>query len=165
MAVKIFSSLIQGLEAKLIEVEVDILQGMPAFSIVGLGDAAVQEAKERIHSAIKNSGANYPQQKKIINLAPAHLRKNGPNFDLPMAVGLLAATGQLKIPPSALFVGELALDGSVRPINGALSIAIFAKNNNWKEIYLPADSASEAAIAKARGKFGKTSRRRTSHSP
>lgn len=145
MATKIISCFVEGIEAKLIEVEVDILQGLPGLSIVGLGDTAVQEAKERIRSAIKNSGATYPQQKKIINLAPAHLRKNGAYFDVPMALGLLEASGQIQIPKQAIFVGELALNGEVRPISGALSIAIFARKNNL-ELFLPKANAAEVSI-------------------
>ena len=145
MATKLFSCFVDGLEAHRIEVEVDILQGLPGLSIVGLGDAAVQEAKERIRSAIKNSGATYPQQKKIINLAPAHLRKNGACFDVPMALGLLAASGQIKISDQAIMVGELALNGEVRPISGALSIAMFAQRNGM-QLFLPAANAFEASL-------------------
>lgn len=145
MAVKIFSCFVEGLEARQIEVEVDILQGLPGLSIVGLGDTAVQEAKERIRSAIKNSGAAYPQQKKIINLAPAHIRKNGPCFDLPMALGLLEASGQITVPERSIIVGELALDGQVRPINGALSIAIFAQKHGMK-LFLPAENVAETSL-------------------
>lgn len=147
MAVKVYSCLVQGLKGTPVEVEADILQGLSAFSIVGLGDTAVQEAKERIRSAIKNSNAVYPQQKKIINLAPAHLKKNGPHFDLPMAIGLLAASKQIKIPPNSLFAGELALDGEVRPINGALSMALFAKKQKYTHIFLPEQNAAEASLA------------------
>lgn len=145
MATKIFSCFVDGLDANRIEVEVDILQGLPGLSIVGLGDTAVQEAKERIRSAIKNSGATYPQQKKIINLAPAHLRKNGASFDLPMALGLLEASGQLTVSREAIIVGELALNGEVRPITGALSIALFSQKNGM-ELFLPAANIVEAAI-------------------
>lgn len=146
MAVKVFSCLMQGLEGRLIEVEADILQGLSAFSVVGLGDTAVQEAKERIRSAIKNSGAQYPQQKKIINLAPAHLHKTGPHFDLPMAVSLLAASGQIPVPAQCLFIGELALNAEVKPVNGVLSMALFAQKNGWKELFIPAENVSEAAM-------------------
>jgi magnesium chelatase family protein len=146
MAIKVFSCFSQGLAAKLVEVEADIFPGMPAFSIVGLGDAAVQESRERIHSALKNSGLVYPQQKKIINLAPAHLKKNGPYFDLPMGIALLAASKQLPIPLQALIVGELALNGEVKPIKGALSIALFAKQQKWQKIFLPAQNAFEASL-------------------
>jgi len=145
MAIKIFSCFVEGLSAHRIDVEVDILQGLPGLSIVGLGDAAVQEAKERIRSAIKNSGAVYPQQKKIINLAPAHIRKNGASFDVPMALGLLEASGQVKVPEQAIMVGELALNGEIRPVKGALSIAMCAQKNNL-ELFLPAANALEAGL-------------------
>ncbi len=150
MAVKVFSCLPQGLKGQRIEVEVDILQGLPAFSIVGLGDTAVQEAKERIRSAIKNSGAEYPQQKKIINLAPADVRKHGPQFDVPMAIGLLAASKQITIPQAntALIAGELALDGKVRGINGILTMALFAKKNKYSCLIIPAENRKEASLVK-----------------
>jgi magnesium chelatase family protein len=145
MAAKIFSCFVEGLEVRLIEVEVDILPGLPGLSIVGLGDAAVQEAKERIRSSIKNSGAVYPQQKKIINLAPAHLRKNGACFDVPMAVGLLQASGQLRIPDGCVMAGELALDGKVRAVRGALSMALFAQKNGL-DLFLPVENVPEASL-------------------
>jgi magnesium chelatase family protein len=150
MSVKIFSVLPVGLEGRLIEVEADILRGMSAFNIVGLGDTAVQEAKERVRSAIKNSGFEYPQQKKIINLAPASLKKHGPQFDLPIALSLLCASGQ--IPPALLqnsiVAGELALDGSIRPIRGVLTLALFAQKNRWKQIIIPSANLNEAALVK-----------------
>jgi len=150
MAVKVFSCLIKGLQGTLIEVEADILQGLSAFSIVGLGDASVQESKERIRSALKNSNVNYPTQKKVINLAPASLKKHGPIFDLPIAISLLLASGQ--IPPEAveksIFVGELTLNGELRSISGALSIAIFARDYGWKKLYLPKENAKEASLIK-----------------
>ena len=139
-----------GLEGRLVEVEADILQGLSAFSIVGLGDAAVQEAKERVRSAIKNSGFKYPQTKKIINLAPANLKKHGPQFDLPMAAGLLAASGQISAEDfsNTLLAGELALDGSVRPVNGILTIALFARVAGWKRLIVPAGNLREAVLIK-----------------
>lgn len=148
MATKIFSCLNRGLHAVLVEVEADILQGLSNFSIVGLGDMSVHESKERIRSAIKASGVKYPQEKKIINLAPAHLRKAGPHFDLPMATALLAASGQIDASKlqKSLIIGELALDGAVRPVNGVLSMAIFAQNQGWEEIILPVENAHEAEM-------------------
>ncbi len=150
MSVKIYSCLSIGLEGRLVEVEADILRGMSAFTIVGLADTAVQEAKERVRSAIKNSGAEYPQQKKIINLAPAHLKKHGPLFDLPIAIGLLAASGKIpsKLFERTLIVGELALDGSVRPVRGVLTMALFALKNGWQRIVIPADNYEEASLVK-----------------
>lgn len=143
-----FSCLVQGMEGKLVEVEADIQRGMSAFVIVGLGDQSVQEAKERIRSAIRSSSVEYPVQKKIINLAPASLKKQGPSFDLPMAIGLLAASGQLAGAALAetLFVGELALNGELRPIPNALSIAIFAKSHQWKRLVIPSDNLQEASL-------------------
>ena len=150
MSVKIFSALSVGLEGKLIEVEADILRGMSAFNIVGLGDTAVQEAKERVRSAIKNSGFEYPQQKKIINLAPASLKKHGPQFDLPIALGLLCASGQIRpaLLQNSIVAGELALDGSIRPIRGVLTLALFAKKHGWKQIIIPAGNINEASLVK-----------------
>lgn len=145
MASKIFSCFTEGLDVRLVEVEVDILNGLPGLSIVGLGDAAVQEAKERIRSAIRNSGATYPQQKKIINLAPAHLRKNGACFDLPMSIGLLQASGQLVPTPGCIISGELALDGRVRPVKGAISMALFAQKNGL-ELFVPEENSLEASL-------------------
>lgn len=139
-----------GFEGHLIEVEADIIRGMSAFTIVGLGDCAVQESKERIRSAIKNSGADYPRQKKIINLAPAHLKKHGPQFDLPIAVGLLVASGQIdeQSVKDTLIVGELALDGGVRPITGIFNIALYAKTHGWKRIFIPAENLEETVLIK-----------------
>jgi magnesium chelatase family protein len=148
MPVKVFSCLIQGIEGKLLEVEADILRGLSAFTIVGLGDQSVQESKERIRSAIRSTSAEYPTQKKIINLAPASLRKQGPVFDLPIAISLLAASGQL--PPQqlekTLFIGELSLNGQLRPIPHALSVALFARQNNWEKLVLPVENYHEAAL-------------------
>jgi len=153
MPVKVFSCLIQGIEGKLVEVEADILRGMSAFTIVGLGDQSVQESKERIRSAIRSTAAEYPTQKKIINLAPASLKKQGPVFDLPIAISLLAASGQVKpeVLEKTLFIGELALDGKLRAIPNALSIAIYARRNNWRKLVIPADNFTEAALVEGLG--------------
>lgn len=150
MSVKIFSCLALGLAGSLVEVEADILQGLSAFSIVGLGDAAVQEARERVRSAIKNSGFKYPYTKKIINLAPANLKKHGPQFDLPIAAGLLAASGQLDANKlsDTLIIGELALDGSVRAVNGVLTMALYARNEGWRRMIVPSGNFEEASLVK-----------------
>ena len=148
MAITVQSLQVRGLHAFPVEVEVDILQGMSHFSIVGLGDTAVQEAKERVRSAIKNSGFDYPRQKKIINLAPADLSKQGPHFDVPIAIGLLAASKQI-VPNrlrDSVFVGELALNGNIRPITGALTMAIHAKKNGVKRIFVPRENVEEVAL-------------------
>jgi len=149
---KIFSYATVGLDGELIEVEVDISGGLPKIIIVGLGDTAVQESRERVRSAIKNSGFVFPRGRVTVNLAPADLKKSGPNYDLPIALGVLLAYGAIdfsqaeKFIKESVFVGELALDGQLRPINGSLSIAASAQNKGFKNIALPTDNASEAAL-------------------
>ena len=131
------------------QVEVDFNpHGMPAFTVVGLPDAAVQESRERVRAAIRNSGLNFPSRRYTVNLAPANLRKEGPAYDLPIAVGVLAATDQAPLPAlrGALFVGELSLDGSVRHISGILPITHCARQEGFERIYVPADDAPQAAL-------------------
>jgi magnesium chelatase family protein len=148
MLAKVFSAAIVGLDALPVEVEVDIAsQGLPSFTIVGLPDKAVEEAKERVRSAIRNSGADFPARRITVNLAPADLPKEGPSYDLPIALGILLASGQLQADISnALFSGELSLDGRVRPINGSLVQALMAKERKMERLFLPLDNAGEAAI-------------------
>ncbi len=146
---KILSGSNIGLDSYMVEVEVDIGAGLPSFAIVGLPDKAIDESKERIRSAIKNSHLSFPQHRLTINLAPADVKKEGPNFDLPMAIGTLLADEQLQFVPeynNALFVGELALDGRLRHINGALPIAIYAKEQGYRRLYLPSKNAEEASL-------------------
>lgn len=119
----------------------------PSITIVGLPDKAVEEAKERVRSAIRNSGADFPARRITVNLAPADLPKEGPSYDLPIALGILLASGQLQADISdALFSGELSLDGRIRPINGTLVQAIMAKERKMKRFFLPEENAGEAAI-------------------
>jgi magnesium chelatase family protein len=136
-----------GIDALPVEVEVDVSLGLPGFSIVGLPDAAVQEARERVRVAISNSGYKFPTKKVIVNLAPANLRKEGPAFDLPIALGILAASGALA--PGGLeqagVVGELSLDGGVRGIKGALSMAEGAQREGLPRLVVPERDAPEAA--------------------
>ncbi len=148
MTSKILSATVNGFNADLIEVECDIHAGMPAFTIVGLGDTSVQESRERIKSAIKNSGCQYPQTKKIINLAPANLRKHGPLFDVPIALAILVQSGQLsrECLVGTVAVGELALDGGIRKISGALALAECALKNNCTRIIVPKSNLREAAL-------------------
>lgn len=149
MLAHVLSSAVLGIDAYLIDVEIDVSNGLPAMSIVGLPDAAVNESKERVRAAIKNSGLLFPYDKKItINLAPADIRKAGPNFDLPIAVGILAATGQIPMEnvEGALIIGELSLDGSVRSVNGALPVAIGARERGQRRLFLPFANAREAAV-------------------
>jgi len=147
MLAKVKTASILGLNGIAVEVEVDIRNGLPAFNIVGLPDKAVQESKERVISAIKNSDAFIPTKKIIVNLAPADLPKEGPSYDLPIAVGLLAAAGQVSVNfDKQLFVGELALDGSLRFTNGILPVADFAKKSGIEELFVPMQNANEAAL-------------------
>jgi magnesium chelatase family protein len=151
-SVRIFSGATIGLDAFPIEVEVDSTPGLHSFSIVGLPDKTVEESKDRIASAIRNSGFIAPSQKNrkiVVNLAPADIKKEGPAYDLPVALGYLLATAQLKFDgKDKIFLGELSLDGSLRRINGVLPIAIMARKKGFKEIIVPRENAEEAAIIK-----------------
>src|SRR3989344_5007845 len=137
MPSKVYSSAIHGIDAKIIEVEADISQGLHSFSIVGLPDKSVDESKDRVNSAIKNSGFEHPKQhnqKITINLAPAKIKKEGPSYDLPIALAYLLASKQVFFETGEkLFTGELSLNGKVRPVHGILSIACAAKENNFKQ--------------------------------
>ncbi|MDB9822525.1 YifB family Mg chelatase-like AAA ATPase [Deltaproteobacteria bacterium] len=148
MLAKAMSSAVIGIDAYIVEVEVDISQGLPSFSTVGLPEGAVRESKERVKASIKNSGYQFPSDRITVNLAPADIKKEGSGFDLPMAIGILAATGL--IPSDSLseyiFMGELSLDGLIRPIRGALPIAVTAKDMGLKGIFLPDENATEAAV-------------------
>lgn len=149
MLAKILSSAVLGIDAYLVEVEADITPQLPAFATVGLPDGAVKEAKERVMSAIKNSDFVFPNKKVTINLAPADIRKEGSAFDLPMAVGILAATGQIMREDfdGLVMLGELSLDGGLRAIPGVLPIALNLKRSGTRGIILPRENASEAAMA------------------
>jgi magnesium chelatase family protein len=131
MLAKVYTCAVIGLDAQIVEVEVDTGRGLPAFFIVGLPDAAVKESSERVRSAIKNSGLHMHSGRVTVNLAPADLRKAGSAYDLPIAIGILAATDQIPDVDldKALFVGELGLDGQVRHVRGVLPVAAFAAGN------------------------------------
>ena len=150
MLAKVNSSAIVGLDAVAVEVEVDIASmGLPSFTIVGLPDKAVEESKERVRSAIKNSGADFPPKRITVNLAPADLPKEGPSYDLPIALGILLASEQLTAElGDSLFLGELSLDGSLRYTIGILPQVIMAKKYKAKKVFLPKVNAKEAAIVK-----------------
>src|SRR5260221_1842526 len=143
---KVWSAAIVGLDAVPVEVEVDIAsQGLPSFTIVGLPDKAVEEARERVRSALKNSGADFPAKRITVNLAPADLPKEGPSYDLPIAIGILIASGQLQAQVTlSLFMGELSLDGRVRHTNGVLSHALLARERHMRNMYVPHVNATEA---------------------
>ncbi|RME40084.1 MAG: ATP-binding protein [Thermoflexia bacterium] len=148
MLAKVTSCALIGLEGILVQVEVDASPGVPSLTIVGLPDAAVKESTERVRTAIKNSGLLFPRNRLTVNLAPADLRKEGPAYDLPIAVGILVASEQAwpQAVEGALFVGELSLDGSVRHIPGILPIAAFARQEGLRRLFVPAADAPEAAL-------------------
>jgi len=152
------SAQVHLLKTNLVRVEVDLSKGLNAFSIVGLPDKAVEEAKDRISAAIKNTGFKSPKQKNhriVISLAPADVKKEGPSFDLPMAIGYLIAAKYLPADPRAkLFIGELSLDGKVRRVDGALPIVREAKRAGFKEVYVPKENAEEAALIDGIHVFG-----------
>ncbi len=148
MLARVYSCAIIGLEGVIVEVEVDTTGGLPFMAIVGLPDTAVQESRERVAAAIKNADFKYPRSRLVVNLAPATVRKEGPAYDLPIALGVLAATGQIP-PPSlehALVVGELSLDGKVRHTRGVLPIAALAHQEGFERIFVPEADAAEAAL-------------------
>lgn len=152
MSSKIYSAATIGLDGEVVEVEVDVLgSGLHNFSIVGLPDTAIKESRDRVSSAIKNSGFKPPHQcgKITVNLAPADLPKASPIYDLPIALGVLLATKQLQFDfTSRMIVGELSLDGRVRSVQGVLSIALLAKDKGFQELYIPSENASEASVVK-----------------
>ena len=147
MLARVRSCAIVGLDAEPIEVEVDIASGLERLTVVGLPSAAVRESGERVRSAIANSGFFYPQHRLTVNLAPADLRKEGPAYDLPIALGIMAASRQVLADlEDALVVGELGLDGAVRHVNGALSMAAMAQQRGYRRLFVPEANASEAAL-------------------
>jgi magnesium chelatase family protein len=145
---RVLSATVIGIEAAPINVEVDVSQGLPGCNIVGLPDAGVKEGSVRIRGALENSGFKFPLRRITVNLAPADLRKDGAAFDVPIAMGILSGAGFL--PPesfdNALFVGELALDGSVRPVRGVLPMAAYARARAVQRLFVPRDNATEAAV-------------------
>ncbi len=157
MLSKIYSVTLEGIRGVICEVEVDVSRGgFDKPLIVGLPDTAVKESIERVRSAIVNSGYKYPDTKSLVNLAPADVKKAGPAFDLPIALGILAASGSLQSDnlKRFLIVGELALDGRVRPVNGVLSMALAAAENGFSNIIVPLDKAREAAVVRNIEVFG-----------
>ena len=148
MLAKVYSGAIHGVEAYPVEIETDVSGGIPAVVIVGLPDAAVKESRDRVKTAIQNSGFVYPEGRLTINLAPADIKKEGPSFDLPIAVGILAASKQIGSERLGdfSFLGELALDGSIRAVRGVLPITLAAKKEGRKGIIVPPDNVAEAAV-------------------
>ena len=136
---------LNGLNGFAVAVEADVSGGLPAFSLVGLPDSAVRESGDRVRSAMKNLGYKWPDRHITVNLAPADIRKSGPVYDLPLLLAVLASSGQMEEPPAdAAFLGELALDGSLRPVSGVLPMALAAAADGIRSLYVPASAASAA---------------------
>jgi magnesium chelatase family protein len=147
MLAKVLTGTAVGLECSVVEVEVDLAQGLPSFTIVGLPDTAVQEARERVRAAVRNSGFPFPLKRVTVNLAPAEVRKEGAGFDVPIAIGVLAATGMVALPEEpTLFLGELSLDGSLRHTTGILPLAALARERHIGAVVVPVANAAEAAL-------------------
>lgn len=147
MLAKINSIAVIGLDGEKVEVEVDLSSGLPAFTIVGLPDKSVEESKERVRSAIKNSDCTFPQKRITVNLAPADVRKEGPAYDLPIALGILLASAQVEFDPTkTVVVGELSLDGKIRHTNGVLTMIIAAKHFGFEQVFIPIENTAEASI-------------------
>ncbi|MBR1968975.1 MAG: YifB family Mg chelatase-like AAA ATPase [Clostridia bacterium] len=155
MIVKVNTGTVSGLVGYRVIVEADFSNGLPSFDLVGLPDATVRESKERVRAAIKNSGFEFPAKKAIVNLAPADLKKEGTQFDLPIAVAVLLSTGQLKANTDEyVFVGELGLSGEIRAVNGVLSLVSGAKENGFKKVIVPIENAREASLAQGIDVYG-----------
>src|SRR5688572_3878070 len=139
---------LEGVSSHEVTVEVDVRRGLPTFTLVGLPDRAIRESRERVRAALLNSGLDFPQKRLTVNLAPAHVRKAGPSFDLSIAVGLLAASGQ--VPSDQLsecaLAGELSLSGELRPVRGALNAALGARRGGYRRLLVPESNAPEAAL-------------------
>jgi magnesium chelatase family protein len=163
MLTRIFSAAIQGVEAIQVEIEVNAGSGDPVIVLVGLPDAAVRESKDRVTTAIANSGFRWPRSRTTVNLAPADLRKEGPSFDLPIAVGMIAVAQGADLPRlgRCLMAGELALNGEVRPIKGALPIAMEARRQRKKAVIVPKSNAREAAVVAGIEVYGVSTLRET----
>ncbi len=147
MLATVQSFAIVGLSAELVTVEVDLAQGLPGLIIVGLPDKAVEEAKERVRSAITNAGTRFPLRRITVNMAPADLKKAGPGYDLAIATGILTSDGQVAAPPQdAVLIGELALNGTVRPVSGVLAMALAAAKAGIGQLFVPEANAAEAAV-------------------
>ena len=148
MLAKVLSSAVIGIDAFIVEVEVDITSGLPTFTTVGLPEASVKESKERVKSAINNSGYRFPDDRITVNLAPANIKKEGTGFDLPIALGILTATGiaPQEIVSKYLVLGELSLDGRIKPVKGSLPMALAAKSSGHTGIIVPYDNSREASV-------------------
>ena len=148
MLARVYSAALVGVEASLVRVEVDVAPGLPTFATVGLPDSTVRESRERVRTAIRNAGFAFPSDRITVNLAPAHFRKEGPGFDLPIALALLAAMGCVRDGrmPSIAIVGELALDGEIRPVRGVLAVALACRRRGIRRLLVPAVNEPEARV-------------------
>src|SRR6056297_1295870 len=148
MLAKVFSSAVIGIDASRVEVEVDIARGLPTYTVVGLPEISVKESRERVKTAIVNSGFAFPDDRITVNLAPASMKKAGTGFDLPVALGILSVTGDISadVLSHYLVLGELSLDGRVRPVAGVLSMAMAARQGGWAGILIPEENRREAAV-------------------
>ena len=148
MLAKVLSSALLGIDAILIDVEVDIAQGLPQLATVGLPDGAVKESKDRVKAALKNSGYDFPSRKITVNLAPADVKKEGTSFDLPISIGILAATGVVRkeLLQRYILLGELSLDGGVKPVRGCLSVAVAAREAGLSGIIIPVENVCEGGV-------------------
>jgi magnesium chelatase family protein len=158
MLAKVKSAAVVGLEGAIVEVEVDLSPGLPSFAIVGLADKAVQEARERVRSAIRNSYYKFPNRRITVNLAPADLKKEGPAYDLPIAIGILISSGQLNADLThsvlqlnadlthSVLLGELSLDGKLRHTHGVLPMVALARDRGLSTVFVPCDDAKEASL-------------------
>lgn len=152
MNIRVLSSSYLGVEPFLVEAEVDISSGLPFFSIVGLGDTAISESKDRVRTALKNSDFKMEPKKIIVNLSPAGIKKEGAQFDLPIAVGIMVAMGFVRDRNSTLdnylFLGELSLDGKIRGVKGIINTMILVKEKGYKGVVIPEDNVQEASLIK-----------------
>ncbi|GFO59091.1 hypothetical protein GMST_14160 [Geomonas silvestris] len=148
MLAKVLSSALLGIDAIIIDVEVDIAQGLPQLATVGLPDNAVKESKDRVKAALKNTGYEFPNRKITVNLAPADVKKEGASFDLPISIGILAATAVIKPEKLSRYIllGELSLDGSVKPVRGCLSVAVAAREAGLAGIVIPVENVCEGGV-------------------
>lgn len=156
MLARVWSASIVGIDALKVGVEIDVSGGLPGIVVVGLPDTAVQESRERVKAALKNAGFAFPMRKIVINLTPADLRKEGPSFDLPISVGIMAASEQVsaELLGDYLFLGEVSLDGGLRPVAGVLPIAAAAQSMGISGLVVPIDNAREAAVVQGLAVYG-----------
>src|SRR5512143_3271410 len=148
MLARTYSCAVVGLDGVIVEVEVDYTNGLPGMTIVGLPDTAVQESRERVQTAVKNAGLHFPRHRIVVNLAPASVRKEGPSYDLPIALGVIVLTDSLprEAVEATVVVGELSLDGVVRHTRGVLAMAATARQQGFKRMFVPEADAAEAAL-------------------